>query len=471
MTADHRPRAHLHPLTGWINDPIAPLRWGDRVHLFCQHNPHAASWAAPHWAHFSTGDLVHWRPHPIALSPDPAGVDAAGCYSGSAAVADGVATILYTGVSGPLGPHQRQVTCVATSNDPDLDRWERHPDNPVTVPPADDSLLGFRDPFVFRQGDRWVQLVGSGRLGSGGLVFGYTSSDLRAWEPLGVVLAGDVRAREPVWTGSMWECPQLLRFGQQDALLVSVHDGELTHYAAYFLGRFDGTRFTPSATGRLDHGPDHYAPCMLRDGDRWLTWGWSWEARAATAVAADGWAGVLTLPRVLRPLDGGRLGVQPAPEVEHLRAAALPLEARRIADGWRWAGAAGDALEIALTLPAQPGAGGLRVRASADGAERTVITYDRSAGLLTVDREKASLDPAARRGRASAPLDLAGEDLRLRVWVDRSMVEVYAADEICLTTRVYPTRRDATGVEVFGSAGAPEVGHAGVWALGDALQP
>ena len=37
---EHRPRAHLRPETGWTNDPIGPVSWKERTHLFHQVNPH-----------------------------------------------------------------------------------------------------------------------------------------------------------------------------------------------------------------------------------------------------------------------------------------------------------------------------------------------------------------------------------------------------------------------------------------------
>jgi beta-fructofuranosidase len=42
-----------------------------------------------------------------------------------------------------------------------------------------------------------------------------------------------------------------------------------------------------------------------------------------------------------------------------------------------------------------------------------------------------------------------GELLRLRVFIDRSVVEVFANGRQCLTLRTYPSREDSTGVSVF----------------------
>ena len=51
------------------------------------------------------------------------------------------------------------------------------------------------------------------------------------------------------------------------------------------------------------------------------------------------------------------------------------------------------------------------------------------------------------RAPETAPLAL-GEDetLKLRVFVDRSVVEVFANGRQCVSLRVYPDRPDSTGV-------------------------
>lgn len=77
----------------------------------------------------------------------------------------------------------------------------------------------------------------------------------------------------------------------------------------------DGPRFTASAGGAVDSGPDFYAPAVLVEDDRVLLWGWTWEGRSAPE---RDWAGALTFPRELS-LDGDRLVSRPAPELRLLR--------------------------------------------------------------------------------------------------------------------------------------------------------
>src|SRR5919107_323476 len=101
LAADvHRPRYHFLPPANWMNDPSGLIHWNGHYHLFYQHNPFGPLWGNMHWGHAMSPDLVHWRHLPLALAPTPGGPDQDGCFSGCAFVAEGVPTVIYTGVRG-----------------------------------------------------------------------------------------------------------------------------------------------------------------------------------------------------------------------------------------------------------------------------------------------------------------------------------------------------------------------------------
>jgi beta-fructofuranosidase len=197
--------------------------------------------------------------------------------------------------------------------------------------------------------------------------------------------------------------------------------------------------------------------------------GWLWEGRDQQAQVAAGWAGVMSLPRVLLPRSDGQLGVQPASELESLRGrhtslshvTISPTAARRL-------DMQGAALEIgAEFLPGQVEAFGLKVLCAPDGSEHTLISYDPGSGVLAIDREHSSLDAAVHREPCGTLLKLAdGESVQLRVFIDHSVVEVYANDRMCLTTRVYPSRADSLGVELFARGGLAELRQLDAWEMG-----
>ena len=58
-----------------------------------------------------------------------------------------------------------------------------------------------------------------------------------------------------------------------------------------------------------------------------------------------------------------------------------------------------------------------------------------------------------------------GESLRLRVFVDRSVVEIYANDHQASCRRVYPGRDDNVGVVLFANGGEAEFSSVKAWEM------
>lgn len=58
-----------------------------------------------------------------------------------------------------------------------------------------------------------------------------------------------------------------------------------------------------------------------------------------------------------------------------------------------------------------------------------------------------------------------GELLRLSIFLDGSIVEVFANGRRCLTGRIYPTRSDSVGVGVFAREGRVRVKSLNVYEM------
>jgi hypothetical protein len=119
--------------------------------------------------------------------------------------------------------------------------------------------------------------------------------------------------------------------------------------------------------------------------------------------------------------------------------------------------AGGDVLEIELAL--QPAAGvaarrGLVVRRAPDGSEQTSLYADTGAGRFEIDRSRTTLDPDMRsHGVQGGAFALGSEPLRLRIYLDRSMVEAYVNERKSLTSRVFPARLDSLGLDLLAAPG------------------
>lgn len=442
----HRPRYHYLPPAYWMNDPNGLLQWNGQYHLFYQHNPNAAVHADMHWGHAVSPDLIHWTDLPIALAPTPGSWDEAGCFSGCGINNNGVPTLMYTGVRGET--YEIQTQGIVTSRDENLITWEQHPANPVIseVPPEARQTRDFRDPFVWREDDGWYCLLASRIEGIGGTLFLYRSPDLVHWEYLHPFLTGRMEQ-----TGRTWECPNFFPLGDRHVLILSAHiNPGITATVFYFIGDYVDHRFVPEFQGILDAGT-FYAPLTMQDDQgRRLMWGWLREGRPVDAQRESGWSGVQSIPRVLTLTPNHHLSMQPVPELEQLRGThhrSADIALSRLNGDVRLS-ASGTALDIVAEFePGSTGLLGVRVLTSPDSSEQTSILYDVPTQRLIVYRDKSSLARATDKFAHAAPHPLApGENLKLRILLDGSVIEVIGNDRTSITSRVYTTRTDSTGL-------------------------
>lgn len=452
----HRPVYHFLSPSNWMNDPNGFIQWKGQYHMFYQHNPDSPAHANMHWGHAVSDDLIHWRDLPIALAPTPSGPDKGGVWSGNAIDYNGVPALMYTGV-------HPEVQCLAFGSD-DLLEWRKYEGNPVIPAPPDGlEVTGFRDPFMWREGDTWYVIVGSGIKGVGGTIFLYRSPDLIHWDYLGQMCTGDQSE-----TGVMWECPSFFPLGDKHVLIVSIIP---LAYVEYFVGTYRDFKFEPEHHGRLDYSGLFYAPeTILDDQGRRLMIGWLRESREVSQSVAAGWNGAHSIPRILTLRPDNRLNVEPAPELQRLRGQHIQYADMTIQRGTAdiLPDIQGRSLEICAEFaPGDTPRFGLKLLCSSDGEEQTVIAYDRASQVLMVDRGRSRANPTGVDTLTqAAPLALApGEPLRLHIFLDHSVIEIFANGHTCLTTRVYPTRADSTGVSVFADAGSALLRQLDVWSL------
>jgi beta-fructofuranosidase len=89
-------------------------------------------------------------------------------------------------------------------------------------------------------------------------------------------------------------------------------------------------------------------------------------------------------------------------------------------------------------------------------AANKIYNYDRglafwyyTPGVVCLDGSRSSILPDAwPRPPERAVMERRGEPLRLRVFVDRSVVEVFVNAKLYLAMRVYPGRKDSVGVSL-----------------------
>ena len=133
----------------------------------------------------------------------------------------------------------------------------------------------------------------------------YASPDLKTWQHLSDF-------GPAAQTGGVWECPDLINFGDKWVLLVSLNPGgyQVGSGTQYFIGQWNGAEFIPDDTHTrwLDYGRDNYAGVTFSnapDGKKILL-GWMSNWHYAAKVPTEPWRSAMTLPRELT-LRGDRL--------------------------------------------------------------------------------------------------------------------------------------------------------------------
>lgn len=478
----HRPQYHLTSPGHWMNEPHAPIYFNGQYHLFYQFNPNGPFWHYIHWGHWVSEDLVHWRDLPAALAPEP-GIDPDGIWSGSAAYDEsGFPALFYTAGNHSLTPNQSvglARTTYPQDGDLDLKQWVKHP-HPIVVQEPDIGYFGeFRDPFVWKEGDVWIMLVGTGVSGQGGTAMVYVSSNMTEWTCKGPLIISNYE-RYP-FLGVVWELPVLLPLKHnghdtgKHILLISPWGKDAKVEVNYWIGTWDRANFR--------FIPDHEEPRLTDVGDfhftgpsgmvdpltgRTLLFTIAQGERTPQIDYDCGWSHGAGMPIALSLREDGQLGIEPIEEIQQLRGRQLldleDVDLDEVNERLRHIQV--DMFEIQLAFSRGAASRyGLSVRRTPDGEEETVLYYDQDREQFGVNREKSTLTPDERIGGIQeGSLELQGEDLELRVFVDRSLIEAYANGLKSLTTRTYPLRLDALGLQLHAD-GAIRIRSIRIWEM------
>lgn len=482
---DFRPRWHIAPPTGRLNDPNGLFLSSDRLHVFYQHDP-VFPFASKRtgWGHVVLTRDEPPRHFPDALHPGrPADRD--GCYSGCAVRDDlGGVRLFYTGNRKDGARRTPSVNQVVVHG---ADRatggsYLHHPGNPL-IGDAPSGYTGHvRDPYITRlPAGEWLMLLGARRADRTATLIAYLSEDLDSWRFVGE-LGFDTAGATPGAAGGclpggfMWECPNLVTLtdradGEDYQVLVCCPQGlreqtctvpghpeaRVRYFASsdqcgYLVGRLriaaDGHPHFQVTQGfrELDWGHEFYAPQLIETGQGGaLIVGWLGLPGADLAPSlAAGWAHTLTVPRSVE-LRAGRLVQRP---VLGDARGSLGVSATEPADQQRVRVRCAPDRDAQLELRDTAGVAAVRVRWRA--APRTLSVTRNAiaspAGAARAWRDAGLIDPALvirltpaeSAGRSTAPpADPApAGDTRtfpcppggLDLLVDACAIEVFAGD-------------------------------------------
>lgn len=448
----YRPLYHVSAPGRGLHDPAGLCWWNGYYHFF--YLKMGGGWGRHHAI---SKDLVHWQDLP-PLPPNFTG---------------GTGQALVDSDRVMIGFRDKNVL-LPISSDPLLLDWAM----PDPVP-----VSSYGDNQVWKDGDYYyavfqvfpppgpIMFKGNKNFATGKTKLKIMrSKGLEKWEDLGMLFEDGLYASGGEDSG----CPNFLPISENKWLLLYY-----THKSGprYYVGDYNKEtfRFSPDRFGKMNFGPvlrgSLHAPSAFIDEKGRCIGIWNVTENIKKSKVKS--VGVMSLPRQIS-LNGEEasaenflnpLRIEPLEELKRLRRdrveirdLAVPANEELVLENVK-----GKAMEIEVEIdPMNAREVGLNVFRSPDAREMTSVSLfmdgwprDENARELMIDVSKASLNPNVySRSPEVGPVTIKkGETIKLRIFFDRSIIEVFANGIQCLTLRAYPSLENSNGVSVFSRGG------------------
>lgn len=405
--------AHPGPGVGEPGDPNPAFYYKGLYHLhYIYKNKHGFA-----FAHVSSKDMVTWNWHPTVLVGPNTGH---GMFSG---------TGFFTKTGRPAMIYHGQGAgnnYLAFALDDNLDKWTK----PVAVKPKtksrEDAKIRMWDPDCWLNGDTYYAISG------GGPPHLMKSSNLKDWDYIGLLLHDDmpdlgVNKNEDV------SCANMFKIGNKWMLLCISHGMG----CRYYLGDFKDEQYLPDFHAMMNWKDwNFFAPeSLLTPDGRRVMWAWC-------RLNGDTQSAIQSLPRELSLPADGVLRIKPLRELEKLRydetnegnIIVKSNNSHILKDIY------GDTIELGVTIkPTTAKEYGLSVFCDKDG-NGFPITIKPGSNILAM-------------GDITPPFEIKkGEDMNLRVFLDKSMVEVFVNDRQA-AVYMHQHGKENVGISLFSRGG------------------
>ena len=399
--------AHPGPTKAVPGDPNCAIYYKGKYHMHYIYDSHGAS-----FAHVTSDDMVNWKWQETVLTEPLIGH---GMFSGTAFLTkEGKAAIMYHGAGADRN-------YLAFAENDALSQWTK----PMAVEPttADGKPAEMRhwDPDCWLMGDTYYALSG----GEDPTIA--TSKDLKNWLFQGKLFHQDFPEDLGVAREEDVSCANMFKLGDKWMMLCISHGLG----ARYYLGDFKDGKFQPDHHSLLNWAAwDLFAPeSLLTPDGRRVMWAWSTpgvfvdqrveRTKSFDRLVKELQSGIQSLPRELSLDDDGMLEIRPLRELSKLRTHQKELKDITIKSGDTQVlkDMEGDTIELEVVFDAPKASEfGLRILANAKGENGFKIASG-------TDRDTITLD------YVEPPFSLKeGEDLTLRIFIDKGMIEVFAND-------------------------------------------
>lgn len=452
-----RPHYHFTSPEGMLNDPNGLCYWNGKWHLFYQSYPPCDP--RQHWGHAISSDLIHWKDLPYAIYPGPEKC----CFSGNTIVEKNRVISMYHGFEAG--------NMVAVSQDKLLINWKKLNNSPVISnidnnwwEPVEDLPGNYKvfDPCIWKHKGLYYSLSGGRKIDKPTnqpvcCFFLFKSSDLSNWEYMHQFLIGDRFTK----IGDDGACPYLVKCSGKDALFFFSHmtGGQM------FIGRYTNDMFEIETHHKFNFGAvtpgGVHAPsvCEHIDGTTRVIF------NINTAISSTKWDHLMSIPRKISIGNHNEIYQMPVDEIKALRYKPFALENLKIpADKEHildqiasnctetyFELVHNDASVIELNFlqdPLKEEFTKISIYTNRGNPDR--ITYDETESIVSIDTSNSSLNPAVMsRPPESAPFKIGKDKLiKLRVFVDKSVLEVFVNDTCALSLRVYPSKANSQMVSI-----------------------
>lgn len=469
-----RPRHHAMPASNWMNESHGMTYSDGRYHLFFQKNGNGPYMSRLHWGHVSSADLCNWTEERIAIVPGK-NYDMKGCWSGCVftdeTITQGQPWILYTGVD-----NARATINLATPNDSGLVMWTKNTQNPVVNGTPSGYSADFRDPYFFRSGDNAYCIVGTSRGGIASTSLHKYNAATGVFDYTGLPFFTGANAAE---YGTFFEMPNVTPMGNGQWLFTVTPLG--SNYGVrtiYMVGTIaaDGT-FHTSATpktvelpGLAKEGYGLLSPTILQKDGKTIVLGIVPDKLSQASNLQVGWAHTLSFPREWSIDAQGELIQKPYEGLQALRSdTSVTIDPQTLNGELSLAPVSGQEIEVEATFTVGTAPFGIKILQNENG-NACKIYFEPATGRFVVDFSAVghkNNDSGIFDGVYASALPAtvtAGETMKLHIFFDHSVLDVFINDRWASSVRIFPTSANATGVSLF-AEGETTLREASAWTM------
>ena len=448
-----RPQFHGMPSGGWTNECHGLTYSDGKYHVFFQKNANGPYMARLHWGHISSENLYKWTEEPIAIAPGE-WYDIKGCWSGCVYDDDNGINAIYTAVD-----NGKARIVKATPDDKELVKWTKQG---VIIDGRPTGLSDdFRDPYFFTSGGNKYIIVGTSKDGIGACTLHkYENGN---WTNDGKIFFSGTNVAQH---GTFWEMPNVTDMGNGKVLFtVTPLNTGVGVRTIYWIGKInaDGT-FTPDSDqpqmlemgGISKDGYGLLSPSIYQKDGKTLLLGIVPDKLPGEVNYEMGWAHNYSLPREISIDSNNNLVQKPYEGLTAMRTDVTASVVQELSGELSLSPVVGRQIELLGEFTIGSGEMGFDFFKSDNGKAR--LSYNTADGILTLDLtslSRRSNDGGPYNGVYAATLPekpLVGEKLKLHVFIDGSIADIFVNDKWAYSVRIFPTDSEQTGVEVFATS-------------------